>query len=73
MTNPMNGKKINNNALEVIMRDVLVGMADFTQDSSCGSQLGSLEIVAVESPDGQQRATARILPFPSAGKTSVKK
>jgi hypothetical protein len=72
MNNPMKGKKINNIALEVIMRDVLHGMADFTRDNSCGSQLGSLEIVAVESPDEQQ-ATARILPFPAARKTSVKK
>ena len=73
MNNPMKGKEINNIALEVIMRDVLDGMADFIQDSSCGSQLGSLEIVAVESPDGQQQATAMILPFPAARKTSVKK
>ena len=72
MNNPMKGKEINNIALEVIMRDVLDGMADFIQDSSCGSQLGSLEIVAVESPDGQP-STAMILPFPAARKTSVKK
>ena len=72
MNNPMKGKEINNIALEVIMRDVLYGMADFTRDSSCGSQLGSLDIVAVESPDEQQ-ATAMILPFPEARKTSVKK
>jgi len=69
----MKGKEINNIALEVIMRDVLEGMADFIHDSSCGSQPGSLEIIAVESPDSPQQATAMILPFPAAGKCSVKK
>jgi len=69
----MKTKKIKNNALELIMRDVLHGMSDFTRDASCGSQLGNLEIVAVESPYRQTPATARILPFPVAGKASVKK
>ncbi|MGB5438673.1 MAG: hypothetical protein WBN57_09970 [Gammaproteobacteria bacterium] len=73
MAKSMKGNKINNNALEVIMRDVLHGMADFTRDSSCGSELGNLEIVAVESPQRQSQATARILPFPTAGKTAAKK
>ena len=73
MPNSMKGKKINNNALEVIMRDVLHGMAEFTRDNSCGSQLGSLEIVAVENPENRPQATARILSFPLAGKTSAKK
>ncbi len=73
MGKSMKAKKINNNALELIMRDVLHGMADFTRDASCGSQLGNLEIVAVESPYGQGQETARILPFPAAGKAPVKK
>ena len=72
MGNSMKGKKINNNALEVIMRDVLHGMSDFTRDASCGSQLGNLEITAVENPDRPQLATARILPFPGTKKTSAK-
>ncbi len=73
MGKSMKAKKINNSALEMIMRDVLYGMADFTQEASCGSQLDSLEIVAVESPYGQGQATARILPFPAVRKASVKK
>ena len=73
MANSMKGKKINKNALEGIMRDVLHGMADFTRDNSSGSQLGSLEIVAVELPQNCLQETARILPFPLAGKTSSKK
>ena len=73
MGNSMKGKKINTDALEVIMRDVLYGMADFTQDSSCGSQLGSLEIIAVESAENPLQTTASILPFPLAGKVSAKK
>ena len=71
MSKSVKVRKINNNALELIMRDVLHGIADYTGDASCGSQLDNLEIVAVESPDRQQQATARILPFP--GRTSVKK
>ena len=73
MGNSMKGKKFNTNALEVIMRDVLHGMADFTLDNSSGSQLGSLEIVAVESPESPQQPSASILPFPVAGKISAKK
>ena len=68
MGNSMKGKRIKNNALEVIMRDVLHGMSDFTRDASCGSQMGKLEITAVENPDRQQPATARILPFPGGTK-----
>jgi hypothetical protein len=72
MGNSMKGKKINNNALEVIMRDVLYGMSDFTRDTSCGSQMGKLEITAVENPDRQQLTTARILPFPGPKKDSAR-
>ena len=71
MSNSMKGKKINNNALEVIMRDVLYGMSDFTRDASCGSQMGELEITAVENPDRPQPTTARILPFPVPKKGSA--
>ena len=71
MSKSLKTKKINSDTLELIMRDVLHGMADFTEDSSCGSQLVYLEIIAVESPDNQKPATASILPFP--GKTSAKK
>ena len=71
MNNPMKGKEINNNALEVIMRDVLYGMSDFTHDASRGSQMGKLEITAVENPDRPQPATARILPFPGRRKASA--
>ena len=71
MGNSMKGKKINNNALEVIMRDVLYGMSDFTHDASRGSQMDKLEITAVENPDRPQPATARILPFPGRRKASA--
>ncbi len=73
MANSLKGKKINNSAMEVIMRDVLHGMAEFTRDNSCGSQLGNLEIIAVESPRRHLPTSARILPFPLAGTTSTKK
>ena len=71
MGNSMKGKKINNNALEVIMRDVLYGMSDLTHDASRGSQMGKLEITAVENPDRPQPMTARILPFPGRRKGSA--
>ena len=72
MGNSLKGKKINNDALEVIMRDVLYGMSDFTRDTSCGCQMGDVEITAVENPDIQQPATAQILPFPGPRKGSTK-
>ena len=68
MGNSMKGKKINNNALELIMRDVLHGMSDYTVDASSGCQLGKLEITAVENEVCRQRTTARILPFPGTKK-----
>jgi hypothetical protein len=73
MGKSMKGKKINNNVLEVIMRDVLYGMSDFTRDASRGSQLGDLEITAVENEGRRHRTTARILPFSDASKTPAKK
>jgi len=72
MGNPMKRNKIKNHALEVIMRDVLYGISDFTRDTSSGSQLGDLEITAVENPDRRQPTTARILPFPGPKKGSAK-
>ena len=72
MGNSLKGKKINNNALEVIMRDVLYGMSDFTRDTSCGCQMGDVEITAVENPDIQHPTTARILQFPGPRKGSAK-
>jgi hypothetical protein len=72
MNNPMKGKKINNTALEIIMRDVLKGMADFTRESSGGNRQGSLEIVAVESPNREQPG-ATILPFRAKSKSAGKK
>jgi len=46
-------------------------MSDFTRDASCGSQMGELEITAVENPDRPQPTTARILPFPVPKKDSA--
>ncbi len=73
MGKSMKEKKINNNALEVIMRDVLYGISDFTRDASRGSQLGDLEITAVENEARRNRTTASILPFSGARKTPAKK
>ena len=65
----MKGRNINNNTLELIMRDVLFGMSDFARDTSRGSHLNKLEITAVEKLDRKPSVSARILPFPGTKKT----
>jgi hypothetical protein len=61
-----NSKRINGAALEMIMRDVLNGMFDFTHQTCRGSETAKMEILAVEkavnTSTPEQQAT--ILPFP---------
>ena len=44
----LNSKRINGAALEMIMRDVLHGMHGFTNEVCRGSEMGRMEIIAVE-------------------------
>ena len=69
MANKLNSKRINGAALEMIMRDVLDGMFDFTRQACCGSETGKMEILAVEksSNTSQPEQPASVIPFP--GKT----
>lgn len=66
MHNKLNSKRINGAALEMIMRDVLDGMFDFTHQTCCGCETGKMEIISVEkavnSSSPQEPAT--VIPFP---------
>ena len=66
MHNKLNSKRINGAALELIMRDVLDGMFDFTSQTCCGCETAKMEIIAVEkdvdSSASMQPAT--VIPFP---------
>jgi hypothetical protein len=64
--NKLNSKRINGSALEMIMRDVLDGMFDFTHQTCCGSETGKMEIIAVEKAVNStpERPQATVIPFP---------
>jgi len=65
--NKLNSKRINGAALEMIMRDVLDGMFDFTHQACCGSETGKMEIIAVEKAENTSAAKepATVIPFPA--------
>ncbi len=60
----MKDRRINGQALESIMRDVLEGMQDLTCGVSAGSVAGEMTVLSVEKPAGQQTPMARIISFP---------
>lgn len=72
MHNKLNSKRINGAALEMIMRDVLDGMFDFTHQACCGSETAKMEIIAVEKAlnGNLSKPQATVIPFPvkSTGK-----
>jgi hypothetical protein len=61
----MKDRRINGQALENIMRDVLEGMQDLTCDVSARSEPGVLTVLSVERPGCQQTPMASIIPFPT--------
>jgi propanediol dehydratase small subunit len=63
----MKDRRINGQALESIMRDVLQGMQDLTCDVSASSVAGEMTVLSVEKPACQQTPVARIIPFPTRG------
>lgn len=67
MHNKLNSKRINGAALELIMRDVLDGMFDFTHQACCGSETGKMEIIAVEKSvnSSPPKEPATVIPFPA--------
>lgn len=64
MRNRLNNKRINGSALEMIMRDVLEGMTDFTQEACSGSETGRMEILAVEQAVNTTPKRINVIPFP---------
>ena len=64
MHNKLKDKKINGAALEMIMQDVLKGMADFTHDTCAGCDAAKMEIIAVEEASNAACEPSNILPFP---------
>ena len=67
MHNKLNSKRINGAALEMIMRDVLDGMFDFTQQACRGSETAKMEIIAVEKPvnSSDSKPSATVIQFPA--------
>jgi hypothetical protein len=57
-------QRINGSALEMIMKDVMQGIHEFTSETCCGSDAAPMEIIAVEAADCCCTHTANIIPFP---------
>jgi hypothetical protein len=64
--NKLSSKRINGAALEMIMRDVLDGMFDFTNQACRGSETAKMEIIAVEKPVNSSGPAdpANVIQFP---------
>ena len=60
----MKNRRINGNALEMIMRDVMQGMLCFTGESCRGSESAKMDILAVEEAENTATQTAIVIPFP---------
>ena len=73
MHNKLNSKRINGAALELIMRDVLDGMFDFTNQACCGCKTAKMEIIAVEKDAGNSVPTSAGTVIPFRGRTAGKK
>jgi hypothetical protein len=65
----LKNKRINEDALEMIMRDVMQGMIGFTQEACCGSEMAKMEILAVEEAENYTQQSAAIIPFPRENKS----
>jgi hypothetical protein len=64
----LKNKRINGNALEMIMRDVMYGMLGFTHETCRGSETAKMEILAVEEAENSAHRSGNIIPFPGACK-----
>lgn len=74
MQNKLNSKRIDGVALELIMRDVLDGMFEFTSQACSGSETARMDIVSVEQAGNTTtlEQQAIIVSFP-AGRITGKK
>jgi hypothetical protein len=68
INNAMNSKRINGNALEQIMNDVLSGMTEFTHQSCRYCHAADLEIISIEKGHAGQQESAVVLAFPLANR-----
>jgi hypothetical protein len=64
MPDETNHKRINANALEMIMRDVLAGMQGFSGEVCRNPRNSGLEIIGTDQDREIQQAAASIIPFP---------
>lgn len=62
MSRNPHSRRIEGEALEMIMQDVLQGMLDFTRQTCAGSSTTDLEIQSVEAAESPS-SQASILPF----------
>ncbi len=69
MHNKLKDRRIRGAALEMIMKDVLEGMVDFTHDTCAGSDTAGLEIVTIEKARTVSRRPSNIVRFPRPPKT----
>jgi hypothetical protein len=60
----LRNKRINGDALEMIMRDVMQGMLGFTHETCRGSETAKMEILAVEEAENSTQPSATVIPFP---------
>jgi hypothetical protein len=60
----LKNKRINGNALEMIMRDVMHGMLGFTHETCRGSETAKMEILAVEEAENSTHRSENVIPFP---------
>jgi len=66
----LKNRRINGNALEMIMRDVMQGMLCFTGESCRDSESGKMDIIAVEEAENTTTQTAIVIPFPGKSRSS---
>jgi hypothetical protein len=66
----LKNRRINGNALEMIMRDVMQGMLCFTHESCRDSESAKMDILAVEEAENTTIRTATVIPFPGKSRTS---
>jgi hypothetical protein len=66
----LKNRRINGNALEMIMRDVMQGMLCFTHENCRDSESGKMDIIAVEEAENTATQTAIVIPFPGKSTTS---
>jgi hypothetical protein len=68
----MKDRRINGCALELIMRDVLDGMREFTHEICTTSQADAMDILGISRATKVLRPTACVIPFPLNAQTRRK-